>query len=54
MKRRTDQEKDEKIVIRVPKYLKMEFKEALSLSDENQSEIMRRFIKRYIEERGEG
>jgi metal-responsive CopG/Arc/MetJ family transcriptional regulator len=48
MTRRTDKKKDEKIVIRLPKYLKNSFKNALTLNDENQSEVVRGFIKSYI------
>ena len=48
--RRTDKEKDEKIVVRLPKYLKDDFREILILNDTNQSEVMRQFIKQYIRE----
>ena len=47
---RTDQEKTELITVRVPTYLKNEFKEVLTLNDTNQSELIRAYIKQYIAE----
>lgn len=48
---RTDKEKTVQILVRVPPYLKEEFKEVLTLEDENQSEVIRKFIKSYIAEK---
>ena len=47
---RTDQEKTELITVRVPTYLKNEFKQVLTLNDTNQSELIRAYIKQYIAE----
>jgi len=46
---RTDQPKTEKILVRVSKETKEDFKKALIKNDENQSSLLRAFIKDYIE-----
>jgi len=50
LSKRTDKEKDKNIMVRVSADLHSQFREILKENDNNQSEVIRELIKKYIKE----